>query len=173
MVVISTWCTEDKENKMKCKTKRSCAIFIDATVWYRRRCNFFKMPHDMNKSLPIFNINNICCLQRDQVQLQQKDIDSLREELEALKKSDIAKTKKITEEVEFWENQYKLLRHECINIGESNSELKKEIELWKGRCVDLEKKWQISESARLDATHAVKVVSYFTFVIIILITCIL
>lgn len=93
--------------------------------------------------------------------MQQKDIDSLREELDSLKKSDTTKTKLMSEKVEFWENQYKLLRDECINISENNSELKKEIELWKGRCGDLEKKWQIAESDLLDATHEVKVI-FFT-----------
>lgn len=95
-------------------------------------------------------------LQRDQVQLQQKDIDSLREELESLKKSKLTRDKQITDKVEFWENQYKLLQDECKHISEHNSELKKEIEQWRTRCGDLEKKWQIAESALLYASTEVK-----------------
>lgn len=107
------------------------------------------------------SVFNFLVLQRDQVQLQQKDIDSLREELDSLKKSRIIKDKQILDKVEFWENQYKLLQDECKNISENNSELKKEIELWKGRCGDLEKKWQVAESALLHSTTEVKVCLFF------------
>lgn len=92
--------------------------------------------------------------------MQQKDIDSLREELDALKKSRLAKDKEVWDRVESWEHQYKLLQGECKNLSEQNSELKKEMDSLKGRCVELEKQWQITESALLDATTEVKVCSW-------------
>lgn len=109
---------------------------------------------------------NILLLKRDQVQLQQKDIDSLREELDGLKRFRLVRDKEVKEEVEFWENKYKLLQNECRYLNEHNGELSKDIECLKGRCGDLEKLWQVAESALLDAVTEVKVVCEFKFVCI-------
>lgn len=89
--------------------------------------------------------------------MQQKDIDSLREELDVFKKSRLARDKEVWEKVEFWENKYKFLQDECRKISENNGELKKEMDCLKGRCGDLEKLWEVAEAALLDAATEVKV----------------
>lgn len=93
--------------------------------------------------------------------MQQKDIDSLREELDALKRCRLIRDKEVKDEVHFWENKYKLLQNECRYLNEHNSDLLKDIERLKGRCGDLEKLWQIAESALLDVVTEVKVVCEF------------
>lgn len=90
------------------------------------------------------------------MQLQQRDIDSLREELECVKREKLAKEKEAADNVQFWENKYKLLHKECLNVQEFDDSLKKELEKVKERCVDLDKLWQETKAALLDATAEVK-----------------
>lgn len=99
----------------------------------------------------------LTCFQRDQVQLQQRDIDSLRQELEINKKERLAKEKEAADKILFWEYQCKSLQEECKSLRENNSDLKSKLEHVEKKCIVLDKSWQEAESALLDANAEVKV----------------
>lgn len=91
------------------------------------------------------------------MQLQQKDIDSLREELDSMKKQRLIKEKEVTERVSFWEDRYKSLQEECKGMSEQNEHMRREVECLKGKCAEVERLWQTAQAAFLDATTEVKV----------------
>lgn len=101
--------------------------------------------------------------QRDQVQLQQRDIDNLREQLQHTKKENNYRDKEAEEKVIFWETQCKRTQQECKNLRERNEDLEKELEVINVKCKDLDKMWQNAESTLIDTKAEVKVCTLFTF----------
>lgn len=94
---------------------------------------------------------------RDQVQLQQKVIDNLKEQLENSKTGLHCKLRQGLESAHIWENKY-------ISLQEENAILKQQIEnvqtiseSLKSNASGLNKLWQQSQSSLLDAEAEVKI----------------
>ncbi|KAK5642961.1 hypothetical protein RI129_009128 [Pyrocoelia pectoralis] len=94
---------------------------------------------------------------RDQVQLQQKAIDNLKEQLENSKTGLHCKLRQGLESAHIWENKY-------ISLQEENEILKQQIENvqtisenLKSNASGLNKLWQQSQSSLLDAEAEVKI----------------
>lgn len=114
------------------------------------------------KQLQLARLVSICftyyfLLQRDQVQLQQRDIDNLREQLQHTKKENNYRDKDAEEKVTFWESQCKRTQQECKNLRDRNEDLEKELEVINVKCKDLDKMWQNAESTLIDTKAEVKV----------------
>lgn len=95
------------------------------------------------------------------MQLQQKEIDNLRDQLENLKSESYAKEKNIQDKLFFWENQYKIVQQECKELKDKNEDMSLKIKTVEERCQKLDKSWQSAESLLVDATAEVKVFETF------------
>ncbi|KAF5277664.1 hypothetical protein FQA39_LY18452 [Lamprigera yunnana] len=95
--------------------------------------------------------------ERDQVQLQQKDIDNLKDQLENLKLELHHKLRHGLESIHMWENKCLSLLQECKQLHQQNENLKKDFEDAKLKYAYLDKQWQQSNSALLDAEGEVKI----------------
>ncbi|XP_056635013.1 hamartin isoform X2 [Diorhabda sublineata] len=75
---------------------------------------------------------------RDTVQLQQKDLDDLRAQIEICKKDWLMEDKKLNKTIKYWENQYKSVQDECKILQANNESLLKDISDYKTRNASLE-----------------------------------
>ncbi|KAJ8943931.1 hypothetical protein NQ314_009595 [Rhamnusium bicolor] len=94
---------------------------------------------------------------RDTVQLQQRDIDDLRKQLDCFKRERLEEDKKLNKTIQYWENQCKSLQQECKVLKETNEELVKDLSDAKSKCALLDVERQQAESALLDAIAEVNV----------------
>ncbi|XP_018331114.1 hamartin isoform X2 [Agrilus planipennis] len=94
---------------------------------------------------------------RDQIQLQQKEIDSLREELNDRMKVGYVNANLTSEAADFLTCQCATLRSELKTLTKQNDKLEWELEKIKTKCVDLNLKWQQAEEAVFDASAEARI----------------
>ncbi|XP_050499567.1 hamartin isoform X4 [Diabrotica virgifera virgifera] len=71
---------------------------------------------------------------RDTVQLQQKDLDDLRAQLDSYKKERSNEDKKLNKTINYWEKQCKSLQEEVKTLEENNDRLTKDLTDFKSKC---------------------------------------
>lgn len=94
---------------------------------------------------------------RDQVQLQQKVIDNLKDQLENLKRELHCKIRQSFETAHACEGKYISLQQDYKQLKQKNENLRKELDKVIQKYLDLDKQWQQSKSALLDAEGEVKI----------------
>ncbi|KAF5278927.1 hypothetical protein FQR65_LT15486 [Abscondita terminalis] len=94
---------------------------------------------------------------RDQVQLQQRAIDNLKDQLENLKLEVHFKIRQSLETAHACESKYITSQQECKQLKQQNEDLLKDLDNINLKYVELDKQWQQSKSALLDAEAEVKI----------------
>ncbi|CAG9857248.1 unnamed protein product [Phyllotreta striolata] len=94
---------------------------------------------------------------RDTVQLQQKDIDDLRGELDSFKRDKSSEDKKLNRTIQYWESQCKIIQADYKSLEEKNELLRKELTDYKERYAQMEAKLAEAQSELFEALADVNI----------------
>lgn len=94
---------------------------------------------------------------RDQVQLHQRDIDKLKEQVEVYKKQQSCSISKDNDDAYHYKSSCRNFQLEIKQLKEQNSQLVKQLQSEKSNSSDLEKSWKVAEDKLFHAQTEVKI----------------
>ncbi|XP_074042761.1 tuberous sclerosis 1 protein hamartin isoform X2 [Leptinotarsa decemlineata] len=94
---------------------------------------------------------------RDKVQLQQKDFDDLREQLENYKKERMEEEKKFIKTIHYWENESKMILNEVKMLKVANEVLSRDLKEMQNNCAVANNKLHETQASLLDAVAEVTI----------------
>ncbi|XP_022905445.1 hamartin [Onthophagus taurus] len=164
----NTYDITDRYNDICIKTyeKESLEYFKNQIELLKQQLHFEKHRREMhackNRRL-LADAKNTRALEehkaalKDQVQIKQKDIDNLTEEMEDLKRKHISKEKDAQYNVTFWEQKFKSLSLVHSKLKEEHEELEKKLISTKDQLIAIDLKWQSAESDLISTMTEVKI----------------
>ncbi|CAH1170194.1 unnamed protein product [Phaedon cochleariae] len=94
---------------------------------------------------------------RDTVQLQQRDLEDLRDQLEYYKRERMQEDKKLNKTIQYWENQCKEIQEELKSMKETNENMLKDLNDAKSRCAMSDSKLLEAQAELLNAIAEVNI----------------